>query len=81
MGLPAGSGRHSSSSKNLGSIGLIRGNPSERRVPSMHRLSVAACRRAMMAAIPRLTEELNQMWPEVVDDMRALGVILTHIGG
>lgn len=42
---------HNWSAKNLGSTGLIRGNPSERRVPSMHRLPVAACRRAKMAAI------------------------------
>ena len=42
---------HNWSSKTLGSIGLIRGYPSERRVASMHRLPAAAWRRAKIAAI------------------------------
>src|SRR5215217_2792281 len=42
---------HNCPSKILGSIGLIRGNPSERRVASMHKLPVAAWRRVKMAAI------------------------------
>ena len=42
---------HSVPSKNRGSIGLIRGNPSGRRVASMHRLPAAAWRRTKISAI------------------------------
>jgi hypothetical protein len=42
---------HSVPSKNRGSIGLIRGNPSGRRVASMHSFPAAACRRTKISAI------------------------------
>jgi hypothetical protein len=38
-------------SKIRGSIGLIRGNPSARRVASMHRFPAAAWRRTKISAI------------------------------
>jgi hypothetical protein len=41
----------SSPSKKRGSIGLIRGDPSGRMVPSMQRFPVAACRRPKISAI------------------------------
>src|SRR6266568_6180887 len=47
-GMPA---IHNWPSKILGSIGLILGKPSERRVASRHKLPVAAWRRAKTAAI------------------------------
>jgi hypothetical protein len=42
---------HSWFSKKRGSIGLIRGKPSGRSVPSMQRFPVAACRRAKTSAM------------------------------
>jgi hypothetical protein len=48
LGIPT---RTNCSSKMMGSMGLIRGKPSERSVASMQRFSVAVCLRTKISAI------------------------------